>query len=128
MNNKNCIKDFISIIVAVKNEEKYIEECLQSLIDQDFPHEFYQIVVVDGMSDDHTIHIINKLMEKYPKLIKFYSNPKEWQAVGRNIAIKNEKKSNLIAYIDGHCIADRKWLKSLYNCLQSLNHANVAGV
>lgn len=122
------IHDFISVIVAVRNEEKYIEKCLLSLINQEFSHKFYQIVVVDGMSTDQTVIIVQKFIRKYPNLIKYYENQKEWQAIGRNIAIQNETDSNLIAYIDGHCIADEKWLKTLYNSLQELNITKVGGV
>lgn len=122
------INSFITIVVAVKNEEQYIEKCLQSLINQDFPNELYQIVVVDGMSTDQTMNIVKEYREKYPDLIKIYRNPKEWQAVGRNIAIRNEKKSDLIAYIDGHCVADKRWLSTLYDSLQVQSETKVAGV
>ena len=112
----------------MKNESEYIEKCLQSLLNQDFPHEQYQIVVVDGMSNDQTVEIVKMIEKKYPNSIKFYKNLKEWQAIGRNIAIRNEIDSNLIAYIDGHCIADEKWLKTLFNSLQELDIANIGGV
>lgn len=118
----------ITVIVAVKNEERYIEKCLLSLINQDFPHELYQIVVIDGMSTDRTIDIVEKYKKKYPDLIKVYDNPKEWQAVGRNIAIQNEKESDLITYLDGHCIADTQWLKTLFNDFQAHNNPKFAGV
>lgn len=122
------INTFITVIIAVKNEEQYIEKCLQSLINQDFPHDLYQIAVVDGLSRDQTMKIVKGYRENYPDLIKIYQNPKEWQAVGRNIAIQNEKKSDLIAYIDGHCVADRQWLSTLYDSLQTQSETKVAGV
>lgn len=122
------INTFITVVVAVKNEEQYIEKCLQSLLNQDFSHDLYQIVVVDGMSRDQTMNIVKDYKEKYPDLIKVYQNPKEWQAVGRNIAIQNEKKSDLIAYIDGHCVADKRWLSTLYDSLQTQSETKVAGV
>ncbi len=120
--------DFISVIVAVKNEDRYIDRCLISLINQSLSHDFYQIVVVDGLSTDLTRHIIHKYIFKYPNLIKMYINEKEWQAAGRNLAIRNETSSNLVAYIDGHCIADREWLSILYHDLKSNSHPNLAGV
>ena len=122
------INTYITVVVAVKNEEQYIEKCLQSLLNQDFPNELYQIAVVDGMSRDRTMNIVKEYREKYPDLIKIYWNPEEWQAVGRNIAIQNEKKSDLIAYIDGHCVADRQWLRTLYDDLQAQSETKVAGV
>lgn len=122
------INKSITIIVAVKNEELYIDKCLQSLINQDFPHDLYQIVVVDGMSNDQTMNIVERYSKKYPDLIRIYDNPKEWQAAGRNIAIQNEKESDLITYIDGHCRADVHWLRILYEDLQAQSDVKIAGV
>lgn len=120
---------FISVVIAVKNEEKYIERCVQSVINQDFPKDLFQIVIVDGMSTDKTVKLVNKLIERYPDMIKLYQNPKIWQSSGRNIGIQNERTSNLIAYIDGHCIADSKWLITLYDTMKDLNgKIKVAGV
>jgi len=121
-------KDFISVIVSVKNEEKYINDCLISLIDQSLSKDLYQVVVVDGLSTDLTRDIVQEYIYKYPNFIKMYVNEKEWQAAGRNIAIRNETSSNLVAYIDGHCIADREWLKILYDDLKSNLHSDVAGI
>lgn len=121
------IDHFISVIVAVKNEEKYIEKCLLSLINQDFPRNSYQIIVVDGISTDRTVDIVNKYQLIYGDFIRQYNNPKEWQAAGRNLAIQKAKSSDLVAYIDGHCIADKDWLKGLYDVLLN-SDKNVAGV
>lgn len=122
------IKKFISVIVAVKNEERYIEGCLKSLLNQDFPQEQFQIVVVDGLSTDSTHQIVKDLALKNPSRIKYYVNRKEWQSSGRNLAIINEYESDLIAYIDGHCIADKKWLRNLYESLEEIDGSDVAGI
>lgn len=125
----SCVfNDFISVIVAIKNEEEYIAKCLDSLIDQSISHDLYQIVVVDGQSEDATLEIVARYTSEYPDLIKLYTNEGHWQSIGRNIAIKNEDGSNLIAYIDGHCKADRDWLKNLYNSLVAQNENYIAGV
>ncbi|MDY6864473.1 MAG: glycosyltransferase [Halobacteriota archaeon] len=118
----------ITVIVAVKNEERFIEKCLISLINQDFAQDLYQIVVVDGRSTDRTMDIVEEYIKKYPDLIKVYDNPMEWQAVGRNIAIQNEKESELITYLDGHCIADSQWLRTLFNDFQAHDNPKFAGV
>lgn len=118
----------ISVIIAVKDEEEYIERCIKSIINQDFPKDLYQIVVVDGMSTDNTVKIVNKLIDIYSNKIKLYQNPKMWQSSGRNIAIKNER-TDFVAYIDGHCIADSKWLSILYDTMKNLDgKIKVAGV
>ena len=101
---------FISVIVAIKNEECYIEKCLDSIINQTLSKNMYNIMIVDGGSTDNTLSLVEPYLEKYPNLIILFHNPKQWQSAGRNIAITADDKSNLIAYIDGHCIADPYWL------------------
>ncbi len=118
---------FISVIVAVKNEEEHIEKCLLSLIRQNYPKDSYRIVVVDGRSTDQTTHVVNEYRSRYGDFIHLYHNPKEWQAAGRNLAIEKEEQSDLIAYIDGHCIAEENWLRNLSDVLLRLD-GDVAGV
>lgn len=84
------------------------------------------MVVVDGMSDDGTRDVVEKFREKYPNLIDMYQNPGEWQAIGRNIAIRSEKRGD-IAYIDGHCVAAESWLRTLHDSLKASGES-VAGV
>jgi len=95
---------------------------------QDLPKNLYQIVVVDGKSTDKTANIVKKYIKIYPNMIKLYENSKEWQAAGRNLAIKTENESNLFAYIDGHCIADSEWLRSLYNSYRELKDPYIGGI
>lgn len=119
--------NFISVIVAVKNEEEHIEKCLLSLIRQNYPKDSYCIVVVDGRSTDQTTHVVNEYRSRYGDFIRLYHNPKEWQATGRNLAIEKEERSDLIAYIDGHCIAEENWLRNLSDVLLH-SDVDVAGV
>ena len=47
----------ISIIIPTLNGVGRIEKCLESLFDQDYPREKYEIIVVDDESDDRTIEV-----------------------------------------------------------------------
>ena len=53
------IEKEISVIVAIRNEEQFIGKCLDSFIDQNLSHDRYEIIVVDGMSDDKTRKILS---------------------------------------------------------------------
>ena len=125
-NNKSAY--FISVIVAIKNEEAYIEKCLESLINQTFSKKLYQIIIVDGGSTDKTLSIVERYLRTYPHFISLYHNPEQWQAIGRNIAIIHDKKSNLITYIDGHCIAESHWLENLFKSFLESNSDQLGGV
>jgi glycosyltransferase involved in cell wall biosynthesis len=55
----------ISIVIPCRNEEKYIALCLDSILESDYPKEFLEVKVVDGMSSDNTREIIKKYSAKY---------------------------------------------------------------
>lgn len=55
--------DLISIIIPVYNSEKYLDRCLNSLLEQDYPN--IEIILVDNGSSDGSL----KICEKYKKRI-----------------------------------------------------------
>lgn len=61
----------ISIIVPVYNVEKYLEKCLDSLVNQTL-RDIEIIIVNDGSTDNSQI-IINSYLQQYPTLIKAFS-------------------------------------------------------
>ena len=65
----------LSVICPIYNEEKYIAKCLDSIIEQDYPKDDMELLLVDGMSTDRTREVIASYQEKYP-WIKVLDNPK----------------------------------------------------
>jgi len=106
---------FISIVVPVYNEEKNIGKCLDSLLNQDYPKDKYEIIIVDGNSEDDT----KKIVKKYSD-IKVLDNPERNTAVGRNIGIKNSK-GNFILNFSGHTSAEKNLLSTLSKKLIEAN-------
>jgi glycosyltransferase involved in cell wall biosynthesis len=112
-----CEKE-VSIIVAIRNEEKHIRKCLNSLISQTFPHDQYEIVVIDGISDDQTREIIHEFGTNYPDIIRIFDNPSRIASAGRNIGITNSKGKRICIF-GGHSYADPKFLRKLVDKLDS---------
>ena len=67
----------VSVIVPVYMEEAYIENCIKSLIEQEFLREKMEWIFVDGGSTDKTIDILKRYQNEYPCLLKYYDNPKK---------------------------------------------------
>lgn len=97
---------FISVVVGVRNEEKYISECIESLLHLDYSKDKYEILIVDGMSDDNTQSII----KRYP--VRLILNEKKNVAAARNIGVKSAK-GDFVAFTDGDCKVDKLWLTTL---------------
>ncbi|WP_298540317.1 glycosyltransferase [uncultured Aquimarina sp.] len=58
----------LSIIVPVYNVELFLEKCIQSVFDQDIPHETYEIVAVNDGSTDNSPAILEKLQKTISNL------------------------------------------------------------
>jgi cellulose synthase/poly-beta-1,6-N-acetylglucosamine synthase-like glycosyltransferase len=105
-------RSFVSVVMTVKNVERTIKECLESLVNLDYPKERYEIVIVDGMSTDRTKEIISGYANSYenPK-IHLYEKPGSIGA-GRNEALRYVK-GEFIAITDGDMVVDSAWLGEL---------------
>ena len=83
-------KQFVSIIIPCRNEEKFISQCLDSILANDYPKENLEILVIDGVSEDGTKEIVKKYTNQYP-FIKILENPKKFTPFALNIGIKQAK-------------------------------------
>jgi len=112
---------YLSIIVPVLNEEKYIANTLNLLINQKYPKNRYEIIVVDGMSTDKTKDIVKKFIDEYPEVnLRLIENPGRLSSRARNIGV-HESKGKLIAVIDGHVYISRN---DLFSAMESIKEDN----
>lgn len=96
----------ISIVIPSFNEEERIERCLVSLVQQDFPREEYEIIVVDGGSKDKT----REIAEKYADLVFIQTSPKVGGA--RNDGALRAR-GEIIATTDADTILPPDWLSRI---------------
>jgi len=97
------MKQFVSIVTPAYNEGDNIRKCITSLLDQDFPHQDYEIIVVDNNSSDNTAEVIKGLDVTYA------FEGKQGCGEARNCGIR-QAKGDIIVLIDSDCIADPQWL------------------
>ena len=79
-----------SVVIAAYNSQKWIEECLNSLINQDIGfEENIEIIIVDDASSDNTKNICEKYVKKFPNNIRYIENSKNsGPGKSRNIGLK----------------------------------------
>jgi len=113
---KNIKNDFISVIIAVKNEENNIKKLLDSLYKQSFATKKYEIIIINDNSSDKTENIILGYKIKIPNLriISIDSTPDNWASKkwALNIAIE-ESRGNIILQTDGDCIPQKEWIEKM---------------
>lgn len=108
----------ISLIVPVRNEGSHIRFTLCGLADQVFPTSDFEILVIDGMSEDGTADIVRELQQTIPNLYLF-ENPKRLASAARNTGVRHAS-GEFIAIVDGHCqIRDPHFLTKLVDAFET---------
>lgn len=116
----------ISIICPIYNEEKYIDSCINSILQQDYSKDDLEVLFVDGMSSDKTREIISGYSSKYP-FIKVLDNPLRIVPPAMNIGIR-AAKGDIIIRLDAHAIYPERYISELVSNLKNLSADNVGGV
>ncbi|MBQ3740544.1 MAG: glycosyltransferase family 2 protein [Bacteroidales bacterium] len=116
----------LSVICPIYNEEKHIASCLESILQQDFPKEEMEVLLVDGMSTDRTREIVQQYTEQYP-FIFLLDNPKRIVPTGLNIGIR-VAQGDVIIRLDAHAIYPDNYFSALVDKLFALNADNVGGL
>jgi len=118
----------VSIIIPCRNEEKFIAECLDSVVNQDFPKENLEVLVVDGMSTDGTRSKIQEIKNKYREVdIKLLDDPKKFTPFGLNIGIKNSRGEAIIR-MDAHAKYKNNYISKCVEYLKKYDADNVGGI
>ena len=115
---KNFSRDncpLVSIVIPCRNEEKYIDKCLDSIISQSYPKDKLEVLVMDGMSEDGTREILKKYQKEY-SFIKILDNPKKFISSAINIGIK-KAKGKVIVEIDAHSVYKKDHLTKCWDYL-----------
>lgn len=100
----------ISVIVPVYNMEKYLEKCLDSLVNQTLKE--IEIIAVNDGSKDKSINILKKYSKKY-KNIKIYDHDNQGISKTRNFGIE-KATGEYIAFIDSDDYVDTRMFEIMY--------------
>jgi len=95
----------VSVILPARNEEKFIEKCLDSLVEQDYDD--YEIIAINDSSNDSTGNLMKKYSEKFPKVIFVDAKPKPDGWMGKNWACMEgyrKASGNLLLFTDADTV------------------------
>lgn len=116
----------LSVICPIYNEEKYIVQFLDSLLQQDYPKDDLEILLVDGMSKDKTRDIVASYTARYP-FIRLIDNPDKIVPYAMNRGIE-AAKGDVIMRLDAHASYQPDYFSVLVNGLKRLYADNVGTV
>jgi glycosyltransferase involved in cell wall biosynthesis len=115
---------FISIIIPCKNEEKYIDDCLNAIYASKYEGDF-EVIIADGMSTDNTKKIIENFQLKNTNLV-IVNNPGLIVPKGMNMALR-AAKGEIIIRIDGHTQIAEDYIQYCVDFMMSSEADNVGG-
>ena len=101
----------VSVIVPVYNVEKFIDKCLNSLVNQTLKE--IEIIVVNDGSPDNSQKIIDEYVKKYPDKIKSFIKENGGQGSARNMGIE-KAVGEYISFVDSDDWLDLDTLEKMY--------------
>ncbi len=106
----------VSVVVAAFNEEKTIAQLLTSLINQDYPQDNYEIIIVDDCSTDKTPQIAKEFQKKVSNITLLRTNPDESVRSRKKHALATgikESKGEIILTTDADCVVGSQWITGM---------------
>jgi glycosyltransferase involved in cell wall biosynthesis len=116
---------FVSVVIPVRNEARFIERTLDSVLGQDYPAERIEVIVADGMSDDGTREIIADFVQRDSRVCML-DNVDRVTPAGLNIAIARAR-GEIVCRIDGHCEVAKDFIRQNVGLLAERGDAWVVG-
>ena len=109
----STVRPVVTVIVAARDEAPYIQSCLDSLLNQTYPKELYEIIVVDDHSTDGTAAIARRCGRRFPNLRVVAlaspgkSSPKK-AAIEMGVTLG---RGDIILTTDADCQVPSKWIE-----------------
>lgn len=119
-------KTFVSVVIPCRNEEVFIGKCLDSIVENDYPKESLEVLVVDGMSEDNTRTIIEDYEKRY-SFIRLLDNPHVITPAAFNIGVTNAR-GDLVVILGAHATYAPDYISKCASAMEIYNVDNVGGV
>ena len=115
----------ISVLIPCRNEVQYIEKAVDSILNQEYPYGEIEVIIIDGLSDDGTLEVIERLIHKDNR-VKIVQNTAQTTPHAMNLGLKTAKY-DLILRIDAHAFAGQDFLKNNYKAITKGSDIMCAG-
>lgn len=101
----------VSVIIPVYNAEKYLRQCLDSVLNQTFQN--LEIIAVDDGSKDCSAEILREYCRKYPQKVRGIYQENQGQSAARNAAL-DAAKGEYLVFVDSDDYIGKEFVQCLY--------------
>ncbi len=117
----------LSVILCTYNRDKYIYNVLRSIADNDYPHNLYEIVLVNNNSTDNTQAECQRFQADYPDItFRYFVEPSQGLSYARNCGITHAL-GDLLVYVDDDATVNPQYLRTYADFFQRNPDAVAAG-
>ena len=119
------MKPKVTVGTCAKNCQDFIKDAIDSIISQDFPHNFMEVVFVDDGSKDETLSMIKKHAQKMDMQVKIFHQ--KWKGLGfaRNVIVDNAS-GDYIIWIDSDMVIPRDYIRKQVEFMEQHPEAGIA--
>lgn len=118
-NPRSDAAPFSSVVIAARNEQKNIEQCLRALIEQSYDPFKFEVIVVDDHSQDNTVQLATSLagLISNPKItvVSLRDQSGKPAAIAHGVS---SSKGGIILCTDADCTVPKTWLESMVRCFE----------
>jgi GT2 family glycosyltransferase len=100
---------FISVVIVNYNGQRFLENCLSSVLAVDYPSECYEVILVDNASKDGSVAFVK---QKFPR-VRILELDKNYGFTGGNNKGARFGKGETIVFLNNDTVVDRQWLRQL---------------
>ena len=120
------LEPLVSVLVPMRNEERFIGACLRSLAAQDYPPDRFEVLVIDGDSTDDSREIAQAFAAHGDLDLRLLDNPARKTAPGLNVGLE-AARGEVIVRVDAHAEVAPDFLRQNVEALRETDADAVGG-
>ena len=116
----------VTVLVPCRNEVRFIESCLNSIVHNDYPESRLHVLVIDGNSEDGTIEIVERFRKEHG-CVTLIENPRQITPTALNLGVK-AARGEFVVWMSAHNRYDRGYIRSCVEWALRAGADNVGGI
>jgi cellulose synthase/poly-beta-1,6-N-acetylglucosamine synthase-like glycosyltransferase len=120
------IKPYISVVIPTYNRSTQLSRCLDSLFNQTYPKDRYEIIIINDGSKDNTENVLREYEKKAPCVFIWGTQGNQGIATATNSGI-SRSKGDFVCFTGDDCIPENDWISQLVDGFQNDRIGAVGG-
>ena len=111
----------ISIVTPTFNSTRTLDEYMEAIMAQDYPHELLELVFADGGSTDGTLELFEKYKNECDFPVNVYENPLRTAEAGKAVGVR-KAGGDVICLLDSdNIIPEKNWISRMMAPFEETN-------